>query len=157
MGGFLWNILLALAWVAATGRFTFQNLAFGFALGLVILFFVRRDVGAPRYFVKIGQVFNLLLFFIKELILANLRVAYDVLTPGLNMRPGIVAIPLDARTDMEITLLSNLITLTPGSVSLDISADRRVLYLHVMYIDDADEVRRTVKDGFERRVLAVLR
>jgi multicomponent Na+:H+ antiporter subunit E len=93
------------------------------------------------------------------LVLANLRVAYDVLTPGYRMRPGVIAIPLDARTDAEITLLANLITLTPGTLSLDVSSDRSVLYIHIMYIDNDDlaEVRRRIKTGFERRVLEVLR
>jgi multicomponent Na+:H+ antiporter subunit E len=73
--------------------------------------------------------------------------------------PGVVAIPLDARTDTEITLLANLITLTPGSVSLDLSEDRRVLYVHAMYIDggDVEAYRRSVKEGLERRVLELLR
>jgi multicomponent Na+:H+ antiporter subunit E len=75
------------------------------------------------------------------------------------MRPGVVAIPLDVQTDAEITLLANLITLTPGTLSLDVSTDRRVLYIHVMYIDndDVEAVRRKIKEGFERRVLEVLR
>jgi multicomponent Na+:H+ antiporter subunit E len=93
-----------------------------------------------------------------ELLLANLRLACDVLTPGYHLRPGVVAVPLDARTDTEITLLANMITLTPGSFSLDVSADRRVLYVHVMYLDeDVDEFRRRIKNGFERRILEVLR
>ncbi len=73
--------------------------------------------------------------------------------------PGVVAIPLDVRTDAEITLLANLITLTPGSVSLDLSEDRRVLYVHAMYIDGADveAYRRSIKEGLERRVLELLR
>lgn len=73
--------------------------------------------------------------------------------------PGVVAIPLDARTDVEITLLANLITLTPGSVSLDLSEDRRVLYVHAMYIDggDVEAYRRSIKEGLERRVLELLR
>jgi multicomponent Na+:H+ antiporter subunit E len=71
----------------------------------------------------------------------------------------VVAIPLDAKSDIEITLLANLITLTPGTLSLDVSSDRSVLYIHVMYVDndDLDEVRRKIKSGFERRVLEVLR
>jgi len=73
------------------------------------------------------------------------------------MRPGIVAVPLDAETDAEITLLANLLTLTPGTLSLDVSADRRFLYVHMMYIEDADVARRQIKDGYERRVLEVLR
>ena len=75
------------------------------------------------------------------------------------MLPGVIAVPLDAKTDAEITLLANLITLTPGSVSLDLSPDRSVLYVHVMYIDngDVEEARRRIKDDLERRVLEVLR
>jgi multicomponent Na+:H+ antiporter subunit E len=99
------------------------------------------------------------LFYIRQLILSNLRVAYDILTPTHYMRPGVIAVPLDARTDAEITLLANLITLTPGTLSLDLSADRRVLYVHAMYIDndDVDEARRQIKKGLERRVLELLR
>ncbi len=73
--------------------------------------------------------------------------------------PGVVAIPLDARTEAEIALLANLITLTPGSVSLDLSEDRSLLYVHAMYIDggDVEAYRRSVKEKLERRVLELLR
>ena len=81
------------------------------------------------------------------------------LAPASYVCPGVVAVPLDARTDLEITLLANLITLTPGSVSLDLSEDRRVLYVHAMYIDggDVEAYRRSIKEGLERRVLELLR
>jgi multicomponent Na+:H+ antiporter subunit E len=105
----------------------------------------------------VKQILGLGLFFIWELILANLRVAHDGRTPRHYMRPGVLAVPLDAQTDLEITMLSNLITLTPGTLSLDISVDRRVLYLHAMYIDDVEEVRKKIKYGYERRILEVLR
>ncbi len=157
MGAVLWNIILALIWVAATGVISFANLAAGFLLGAIILFFTRRVVGAPNYFRRIRQVISLVLFFFWELILSNLRVAYEVLTPGLQFQPGIVAIPLEAKTDAEITLLSNMITLTPGSLSLDVSGDRKVLYLYIMNIKDVEEARKSIKDGFERRLLAAMR
>jgi multicomponent Na+:H+ antiporter subunit E len=158
MNGFVLNLLLSLAWVAISGDVSLGNLVIGFGLGLVVLFFTRRIVGQPTYLLRLWRALNLLSFFVWELILANLRVAYDVLTPGYHLRPGVVAIPLDARTDMEITLLANMITLTPGSFSLDVSADRRVLYVHTMYLDeDVDEFRRKIKNGFERRILEVLR
>jgi multicomponent Na+:H+ antiporter subunit E len=153
----LWNLLLALTWVAATGVFTFTNLTVGFILGFMVLFFTRRIVGAPRYVTKVRQVIGLVFFFLWELLLANLRVAYDVLTPRHRMVPGVIAIPLEARSDSEITILSNLITLTPGTLSLDVSADRKVLYIHAMYIDDPESVRQKIKNGFERRILEVLR
>jgi multicomponent Na+:H+ antiporter subunit E len=153
----LWNLLLALTWVAATGEFSFQNLLVGFMLGFLALFISRRVVGSPGYFNKVGKVISLLGFFLWELLLANLRVAYDVLTPRHHLRPGVIAVPLDAERDHEITMLSNLLTLTPGTLSLDVSADRKVLYVHAMYIDDPEEVRRKIKEGFERRILEVLR
>lgn len=78
MSALLWNILLALIWVAMNGQFTPGNFAVGLGLGLLILIFTRRAVGSPHYIRKVGQVLNLALFFVWELILANLRVAYDV-------------------------------------------------------------------------------
>jgi multicomponent Na+:H+ antiporter subunit E len=112
-----------------------------------------------NYFKRMGHGLDLALFFICELVLANLRVAYEILTPRHHMKPGIVGIPLDASTDLEITALANIITLTPGTLSLDISPDRRVLYIHAMYVDvhNLDQVRRAIKQGFERRLLRVLR
>jgi multicomponent Na+:H+ antiporter subunit E len=158
MNGLVLNALLALAWVAISGDVSVGNFAVGFGLGLVILLFTRRIVGQPTYPLRLWRVMNLLVFFVWELLLANLRLAYDVLTPGYRLRPGVVAIPIEVRTDTEITLLANMITLTPGSFSLDVSADRRVLYVHVMYLDeDVDEFRRKIKNGFERRILEVMR
>jgi multicomponent Na+:H+ antiporter subunit E len=72
------------------------------------------------------------------------------------MKPGILAVPLDATTDSEILLLAMLINLTPGSVALDVSPDRKVMYVHVMYIATPDRARQEIKTGFERRVLDVL-
>ncbi len=94
----------------------------------------------------------MLAFFLWELVLANLRVARDVLLPVGRLRPAIVAVPLDLKTDWQITLLAILITLTPGTLSLDVSTDRKVLFLHAMHVDDPEALRREIKSGFERRV-----
>ena len=93
-----------------------------------------------------------LAYFFWELLLANLRVAYDVLTYTHYMRPGILAIPLEAETDLEITALANMISLTPGTLSLDVSSDRKVLYVHAMYLSEVEDFKR-----FERRLLKVMR
>lgn len=152
---FILNVLLALAWVALTGQFTPVNLVAGFGLGYLLLWLVRPARETASYFRKIVQVISFFFFFLSELLIANLRVAYYVIRPSLTMRPGVVAIPLDLKSDAEITLLANLITLTPGSLSLDVSTDRRVLYVHAMYIDDVETFRREIKEGFERRVREV--
>ena len=93
-----------------------------------------------------------LAYFFWELFLANLRVAYDVVTVKHFMHPGILAIPLDAKTDLEITVLANMISLTPGTLSLDVSSDRQVLYVHAMYLGEIQKFKE-----FEQRLLRVLR
>ena len=70
----------------------------------------------------------------------------------LRIEPAVVAIPLDVTSDGEILLLSMLINITPGSVTIDLSDDRRTLYVHVMHMTTAEQTRREIKDGFERRV-----
>lgn len=158
MTTFVWNLLLAVAWAFATGLFTLSNLLVGLVIGYAILWFVQRPLGPSAYIAKVPQVAWFALFYFKQLVHSNLRVAYDVLTRTHHMRPGVVAIPLEAETDAEITLLASLITLTPGTLSLDVSPDRRVLYVHVMYIDENVEAsRQAIKQGLERRVLQVLR
>lgn len=158
MSTFLWNIFLALVWAAITETFTGSNLLVGFAIGYVILRFARVAVlSESHYFGKGVQLIRFLGYFLKELLAANFRVAYDVVTPTYYMRPAVVAIPLDAQTDLEITLLAMFITLTPGTLSLDVSTDRKVLYLHAMFAEDPDALRREIKTGFERRLLELLR
>jgi multicomponent Na+:H+ antiporter subunit E len=102
-------------------------------------------------------VLRLAAYFLWQLVASNLRVLWDVITPQQTSRPGIIGIPLDARTDMEITLVANLVSLTPGTLSLDVSEDRSTLYVHVMFMDDIETVRAEIKNGIERRVLEVLR
>jgi multicomponent Na+:H+ antiporter subunit E len=94
----------------------------------------------------------LAVFFARELVVANLRVALDVLRPMEHLRPAVVAIPLDITSDAEILLLSMLINITPGSVTVDLSEDRKTLYVHVMHVESAEQSRHDVKVGFERRV-----
>jgi multicomponent Na+:H+ antiporter subunit E len=154
----LGNILLALAWAALQGEFSLRTLVTGQILGyLILLGLVRGGVlNTSPYIGRVHHVIGLAAFFFWELVKANLRLALDVATPRYNMKPGIIALPLDATKDSQILLLSMLINTTPGSVALDVSPDRKTLYVHVMYIDTPDAAREAIKKGFERRVLGVL-
>jgi multicomponent Na+:H+ antiporter subunit E len=157
MSYFFVNIALSLAWGALTGNFNPPNLLAGFVLGYGALFLIRRALEPSDYFVKVWQVIGFVLFFLWELLIANLRVAYDVLTPGFHMQPRVIGIPLDARTDAEIVALTYFINLTPGSVVLDVSTDRSMMFVHVMYAAHADAMRREIKEGGERRILRLMR
>lgn len=157
MNLFVLNILLSLAWIALTGEFTPINFIIGFGLGYLILWFSGRGSPSGIYFRKIPKIIWFAFFFFREVIKSNLRVTYEVLTPGRNMKPGIIAIPLDAKTDLEITILANLITLTPGTLSIDVSDDRTILYVHAMFIDDVAGAKQNLKHKLERRLLEVMR
>ena len=151
------NLLLTVIWMALTGRFELLNFLFGFVLSFFILWLISRKSDDKKYFERLPKMISFIFYFLKELIVANMQVAYDVITPTFYMKPGIVRYPLDAKTDLEITLLANLITLTPGTLSLDVSHDKKVLYLHAMYIKDKEEFILSIKNGLEKRLLSLLR
>ena len=157
MNLFLLNIFLALGFSAVLGRLNLSGMIAGFVVGYMALWLSKPLYGRTRYFERLPRVLALVCFFGKELLVSNLKVLWDVITPRHISRPGIIAIPLDARTDAEIMLVANLISLTPGTLSLDLSADRRLLYIHVMFLDDIEATRRQIKQGLERRVLEVMR
>ena len=154
---FLSNLLLSFIWLAVTGTFTFENFVFGFILSFILMWLITSNRREEKYFSRVPKLIGFILFFIYELVKANIQVAYDVVTPKYYMKPGIIRIPLDATSDLEITLLANLISLTPGTLSLDVSDDRKVLYVHAMYVNDRDEFIAEIKNGFERRLLEILR
>ncbi len=157
MTPFAWNIILALVWVALTANVSAPNFLLGFVLGYGVLALAEGRMPCLHgYSRRLPRFIRFVFFYLGELIKANARVAYDVMTPDYFMRPGVLAVPLEARTDAEIATLANLITLTPGTLSLDVSSDRRVLYIHAMYIDDEAQLMEEIK-YLEQRVLEVLR
>jgi multicomponent Na+:H+ antiporter subunit E len=152
----LGSILLAFAWAALLGEVTARNVLIGYGLGYGVLALLEKGGVLPSSFqARVWRVLSLAAFFLWELMLANVRVAADVLRPRTAIRPAVVAIPLDITSDGEILLLSALINITPGSVTIDLSDDRRTLYVHVMHITTAEQSRREIKSGFEKRVKRV--
>lgn len=154
---FLMNLLLAFIWVALTGTLIVSNFIFGFVLGFFILWLMTRNEWDKRYFSRVPKIIGFFFYFLYEMIKANLQVAYDVITPNYFMRPGIIRYPMDAKTDFEINMLAAVIALTPGTLFLDVSEDKKVIYIHVMYLKDKDKFIRQFKSGSERRLLEILR
>ncbi|MCG6657708.1 Na+/H+ antiporter subunit E [Halomonas campisalis] len=157
MTGAIWNLLLGIAWVVLSGDFSGLNLVVGLVFGYITLVLIEPQVEALKgYPARIPRILRFLGFFIKELVQANLRVGFDILTPPWHMKPGVIAMPLEARTELEIAMVANLISLTPGTLSLDVSDDRKVLYIHAMFLDDEEELRRNLKE-MESRALELFR
>jgi multicomponent Na+:H+ antiporter subunit E len=166
------NLLLAFVWMLLTGAFTLANFILGIVLGFFLLWLGQRviierslwtafkRIEFPTLwavFSKTGQVIIFVIFFLKEIVIANIDVMLLVLSPRMSfLRPAIIELPLDVKTDEEITLLANMITLTPGTLSLDVSEDRSALYVHCVYVDDVDEKKREIKESFEQAIHEVL-
>jgi len=151
------NILLALTWTAVSGSFSLANFVFGFTLGAGTLYLIREQVGSLGYFVRSAKVISLMLLFLYELVMSAWRVMVLVLSPRMDLKPGIFAYPLKVDRDFEITLLANLITLTPGTLSVDVSEDRRFLYVHALDCSSPDDLRRDIAEGFERKIMEAFR
>lgn len=157
MNGAISNLVLALAWVVLTGDFSGPNLLAGLVFGYLALALIEPQVPfLAGYARRLPRLVMFAGFFLKELCKSNLRVAFDIITPIWHMRPGVIAMPLEARTDLEIAFVANLFTLTPGTLSLDVSDDKRVLYIHAMFLDDEDSIRKDLRE-MERRALEVMR
>lgn len=157
MNLFFLNVFLALVWALLQGALRAENVALGFVLGYAIIGLSHRTMGSSRYTLKVVQVLRLIAFVAWEIFTASLALAWLVVQPRLRLRPAVVAVELAVETDVEIVMLANLITLSPGTLSMDISADRKTLFVHTIDLDDAEAFCRKIKNGLERQVLEVMR
>jgi multicomponent Na+:H+ antiporter subunit E len=154
---FVAHLVVTLLLAFWLGGLTPRNLVVGLVAGYLLLWLVARfQRKQVKYFIKTPLFFSFLAYYAWELLKSNAVILYEILTPGLDMRPGVIGIPIRAKTDLEITILANLITMTPGTLSLDISPDRRTLYIHAMYIHDPEALRKDIQENLERRVLELL-
>lgn len=154
---YILSLLLAVVWVVITGSASIHNLIFGFALSTAALWIVRDEMSARGYLRRLGKMLALFVLFFRELAMSAWKVALVSLDPRMDIKPGILAFPLTVDRDFEITLLANLITLTPGTLSVDVSEDRRTLYVHAIDCSDPEATRRDIADGFERKILEAFR
>lgn len=154
---FLMNIILTFVWLALTGSYLYVNIIFGFLLSFLVLWMLSIQVGNRKYFTFTIKLIAFCFYFLYELVKANWEVAREIITPAFHMQPGIVKMPLDAKTDIEITILANLITLTPGTLVIDVSDDKKVMYIHGMYVRDKDAFIASIKKSLERPLLNLTR
>jgi multicomponent Na+:H+ antiporter subunit E len=160
-------VALTAGWLLLNASFGLPHLVLGLVLAGGVLVVTRRlfpetaDVPLaevprrlPGQLLRLGRVVELVVVFLAQVVLSSLRVARAALAPRLRSRPAIIGVPLDVKTDFAIIVFANLISLTPGTLSLDVSTDRKMLYVHAMFTEpeDLDALRQELKDTFERRV-----
>ncbi|MFT9598998.1 Na+/H+ antiporter subunit E [Mesobacillus sp.] len=153
----LLNFILAFVWMFLKTSYSPASFFVGYFFGLLIIYIFRRFFTSRFYLLRVVAVLNLIYIFTLELILSNVAVLKAVLRPKLNIKPGIFAFPTELKEDWEITTLANLITLTPGTLVVDVSPDNKILYVHAMDISDADEAIQSIKNTFEKAIMEVSR
>lgn len=153
----LLNFILAFVWMFLKTSYTPASFFVGYFFGLLIIYTFRRFFTTRFYLLRVVAVVNLIYIFSRELILSNISVLKVILAPKLAIKPGIFAFPTELTEAWEITVLSNLITLTPGTLVVEVSDDNRILYVHAMNIDDADEAIDSIRNTFEKAIREVSR
>jgi multicomponent Na+:H+ antiporter subunit E len=151
------NIIVAGTWMFLKNDWSFPSFFVGYFWGLILILAMRRFIPGRFYFSRIIAAGKLFFLFLRELLLANVQVIRDILRPKLDIKPGIFALPTDLKSDWEITLLSLLITLTPGTLVMDISDDNKILYIHAINMPDADQAISDIKNSFEKAIMEVTR
>ncbi|TAA67864.1 Na+/H+ antiporter subunit E [Planococcus salinarum] len=153
----LLNFFLAFIWMFMTVSFTPAGFAIGFLIGLGIIILMRRFFTGRLYLTRVWAVISLFVLFLKELILSSVQVLSIVLRPNMNIKPAIFEMETELQEDWEVTLLSALITLTPGTLVVGISDDQKRLYIHALDFEDVDKAVSSIKNTFERAILEVSR
>jgi multicomponent Na+:H+ antiporter subunit E len=151
------NLALTGLWVLITGDASLVNAVVGFGISFLLLLWLWPHADRASYFRKLPQTLAFAGYFASQLVKSSLQVAREVVARQPRRKPAIFSVPLTATTDAEITLLMNLITLTPGTVVIDHDPANHRMWIHAMFAAQPDQVKQQIKDGFEKRVLELLR
>lgn len=152
------NLLLALLWASIIGPFSPANLGVGFVLGYFVLRIAGGRERRSKYVRHVLATIRLSAFTVVAIIVANIRVARYTVSSLKSLQPAVLTVPLEEdATDAEVTLLAILVTLTPGTLTLDVIGNNEAMLIHFMHVEDPAESIRDIKDGFERRILEVTR
>ena len=149
----LLTLTLIIVWQMLVNKLTLGNLLLGAILGLIIPVITSPYWPNRPRLTSVPRIIGYVLLVIWDIIVANVQVAYIILfKANANIKPAWISIPLDLRTPEAITVLAGTITLTPGTVSSDLSADGRSLLVHCLDAPDPDAVRDDIKNRYERRL-----
>ena len=149
----LLTVLMTIVWITLQNQVTAGMVVFGVILGIIIprataIWWPDRPQGF-----RAGRMLSYILLVIWDIMVANVQVAWIILTrSNASLRPAWVEVPLDLRTPEAITILAGTITLTPGTVSADLSNEGRSLLVHALDAPDPAAVRDEIKNRYERRL-----
>lgn len=154
---FLLNLFIGVLWMFLQDNWSVLTFFSGYLFGLIVLFILRRYFPSKFYPVTLLAIIKLFLVFIHELFTSSVLVIRQVVRPKINITPGIFTLKTDLEGDLEVTLLALLLTLTPGSVVVEVSPDNKLFYIHAMDIPESSDAVLRSKKKFEDAIKKVTR
>lgn len=151
------NLFIAFLWMFLQDKWSFLSFITGYIVGLVILFSLRRFFPTSFYMRRFWAIIKLFFLFVRESIVSSIAIIREVIRPQVKVTPGIFKMETDLEGDLEITLLSLLLTLTPGSVVMEVSADQKELYLHALSLPQSKEAVFASQRVYEKAIKEVTR
>ncbi|MCG7376632.1 Na+/H+ antiporter subunit E [Paenibacillus sp. ACRSA] len=151
------NLIIAFVWMFLNNAWNGVGFITGYLLGLLLIGGMRRFFPQRLYIVRVWAIIKLLILLFKELVRASIEVIRQIIKPKLDIRPGIFTYRTELSSDWEVTLLCLLISLTPGSLPLEISGNQRKLFIHALDIKDEQKLRDDIKNTFEKAIMEVTR
>lgn len=149
------NTVIAIMWAVLWNSYTGVDFLLGYIVGIFILFVLRRFLHFDFYMRRVFAAFKLIALFIKELIMSNIDVVKVLLSPKFDIEPGIIEVPTQLKSDWELTLLASLISLTPGTLSMDFSEDKKSIFVHSIHVPNKEQMIREIHDTFEKAIMEV--
>ncbi|SOC44121.1 Na+/H+ antiporter subunit E [Salinicoccus kekensis] len=153
----LLNITLAFLWVLIVSDLSLGSLVLGYLIGIFPVYIIRDFLPGRFYLIRVYYSLKLIFVFAIELIKANYDLTKIIVSPKIDIHPGFFAYPCDLEEEWEITLLSALISLTPGTVIVAISDDYSTIYIHGINALDVDAEISLIKNRFEKLIEEVSR
>lgn len=155
MKAFLLNLVLALTWCLLMGAFDPWNFVAGLVVGSLVVSVYTNATGQGGYFSRIWGIVSFTMYFFTILVKSNLEIAREIATPGWGCNPRVIRYPVGHLTDVQRVTLANCITLTPGTLVMDISPDKEFIYIHSIYGKHRESVIRsidTLAEKLQRKV-----
>src|SRR5699024_6945510 len=149
------DLIISFMWMFLSERYTLVTFTLGYIVGIILLLFLNRFFKERFYLERFFKFIVLFLTFIRELIVSNIDIVKLVYAKNPDFEPGIFAMPIEVKKNWEITLLANLISLTPGTLSIAVSDDNSIIFIHAMHIDEKEQSIYDIKNTFEKAIMEV--
>lgn len=153
----LTNLFIALLWTFLQDDWSILSFIGGYFVGILVVFSLRRFFPTSFYLKTVFSIINLFLVFLRESISSSIYVIGQVIKPKITVTPGIFKLETELESDLEVTLLALLLTLTPGSVVVEVTPNKKVFYIHGLNLPESIDAVMQSKVNFEKAIKEVTR